>query len=265
MGYRDFIALAQDTGCSGVEFRNDLQRPVFGDDSGTAAGEFCRKAGLTIHALAELKAFNRCTDETLEKARDLALLAVACGAHAIALIPDNGGTGPHLSSEHADLLHALGRLKPLLDDHGLTGLIEPLGFETSSLRRKSDAVRAIRELDAADTFQLVHDTFHHHLAGEEELFPRETGIVHISGVTDPTIDRSSMRDAHRALVDGDDRLGTVKQLIGLQKGGFRGPVSFEPFAPQVHALTDPEAALSRSIHFITTELAARQLDAGAMN
>lgn len=256
LAYRDFIALAQGTGCDGVEFRNDLQHPVFGEDTGAVARELCEEAGLTIHALAELKAFNRCSDETLARARDLAQLAVDCGANAIALIPDNSAAGPERSSEQADLQHALGQLKPLLDDHGLIGLIEPLGFRSSSLRRKSDAVLAINEVQATDTFQLVHDTFHHHLAGEEELFPRETGIVHISGVTDPSVDSGSMRDAHRGLVDGSDRLGTVKQLVGLQQGGFKGPVSFEPFAPQVHAFTDPKSEILRSIHFIESELVA---------
>lgn len=265
LAYRDFIALAQGTGCGGVEFRNDLQHPVFGEDSGAAARELCEEAGLTIYALAELKAFNRCNDETLAQARDLAQLAVDCGANAIVLIPDNSATGPERSSEQADLLHALSQLKPVLDDHGLIGLIEPLGFRSSSLRRKSDAVMAINELEATDTFQLVHDTFHHHLAGEKDLFPRETGIVHISGVSDPSVDRASMRDAHRGLVDRSDHLGTVKQLVDLQQGGFEGPVSFEPFAPQVHAFTDPKSEILRSIHFITTELAARQHDTDAMN
>lgn len=265
LGYRDFVALARSTGCDGVEFRTDLQRAVFGDDPAAVAGDVCRQAGLTIHTLAELKAFNRFSGETLEQARGLAELAVACGARAITLIPDNSGTTHDRPTELDYLQHALGQLKPLLDDHGLIGLIEPLGFSSSSLRQKSDAVLAIRELDASGTFQLVHDTFHHHLAGEEELFPDETGIVHISGVTDGSVDRALMRDAHRGLVDGKDRLGTINQLAGLQQGGFEGPVSFEPFAPQVHAFTDPEAALSRSIHFITTELAARQHEAVAMN
>lgn len=256
LGYREFVALARSTGCDGVEFRTDLQRPVFGDDPATVAGEICREAGLTIHTLAELKAFNRFSDEALGRARELADLAAACGARAITLIPDNSGTIHDRRTEQTELQHALGQLKPLLDDHGLIGLIETLGFSSSSLRRKSDAVLAIRELDASATFQLVHDTFHHHLAGEEELFPDETGIVHISGVTDTTVDRASMRDAHRGLVDGRDRLGTVRQIVGLQQGGFRGPVSFEPFAPQVHAFTDPKSEILRSIHFIESELVA---------
>lgn len=242
-----------------------MPQAVFGNDPAAMAGATCHEANVTIHALAEVKAFNRFSTETLEQADALARMAVECGAKAIILIPDNSGTGPAQHTEQADLRHALEQLKPLLDGHGLIGLIEPLGFETSSLRHKSDAVLAIRELDATSTFRLVHDTFHHCLAGEDDLYPDETGIVHISGVVDPSVDYSSMRDEHRGLVDGKDRLGTIRQLDGLQQGGFQGPVSFEPFAPQVHAFTDPEAALSRSIHFITTELAALRHNADAMN
>ncbi|MGO4139887.1 hypothetical protein ACEQ6A_36365, partial [Rhizobium brockwellii] len=49
---------------------------------------------------------------------------------------------------------------------GIIGLVEPLGFEICSLRSKTEAAEEIRELGAESTFRLVHDTFHHHLAGE---------------------------------------------------------------------------------------------------
>lgn len=256
LGYRDFIALAQSTGCGGVEFRNDLPQAIFGGDPAAVAGAACHEANVTIHALAEVRAFNRCSTETLKQADALARMAVECGANAITLIPDNSGTGPVQQSEQADLRHALEQLKPLLEGHGLIGLIEPLGFETSSLCRKSDAVLAIRDLNAAGTFQLVHDTFHHFLAGEDKLYPDETGVVHISGVVEHSLDRVLLRDAHRGLVDRNDCLGTINQLVGLQQGGFQGPVSFEPFAPEVHAFTDPKSEILRSIRFIESELVA---------
>jgi 2-keto-myo-inositol isomerase len=137
-------------------------------------------------------------------------------------------------------------LAPLLEDHGLTGLVEPLGFAESSLRFKREAVAAIDELGAS-SFRLVHDTFHHAVAGEEDIFPARTGLVHISGVDDPALPLRSLRDGHRVLVGPRDRLGTAGQLRRLLDGGYGGYVSFEPFAESVHALAGIKGALAESM------------------
>ena len=63
-----------------------------------------------------------------------------------------------------------------------------------------------------------------------------------------------MLDAHRVLVDAGDRLGNLDQIRALLDAGYSGPFSFEPFAAEVHALADPEAALKNSIAFVTDRL-----------
>jgi len=148
----------------------------------------------------------------------------------------------------------LSALKPMLEAAGIVGLVEPLGFEICSLRLKSEAAEAIEELGAKSTFCLVHDTFHHHLAGEPAIFPELTGLVHISGVSDPTVSVADMRDPHRVLVDASDRLDNVGQLRALLSAGYAGPASFEAFAPEVHALKDPVAAIKESMAYITGQL-----------
>jgi len=65
-----------------------------------------------------------------------------------------------------------------------------------------------------------------------------------------------MTDAHRVLVDANDRLGNITQLQTLKAQGYTGPASFECFAPQVHDMTDPSAALAGSISFITSQMTA---------
>ena len=107
-----------------------------------------------------------------------------------------------------------------------------------------------------DTFALVHDTFHHTLAGGGPIFAELTGMVHVSGVTDPEPTFDEMEDAHRVLVDGADRLGNVAQLRALAEAGYDGPVSFECFAPEVHALADPVAAIRASMAYLDGRLAA---------
>ena len=72
-----------------------------------------------------------------------------------------------------------------------------------------------------------------------------TGIIHVSGVAE-SLYLDDMRDPHRVLVTQGDRLGNVEQIAALQAAGWNGPVSFEAFSPEIHALADPTSALRAS-------------------
>ena len=253
--YDAFLDLARGMGCIGVEFRNDLPGALFDGDTPDEVRTKAGASGLRILTLAEVKSFNDWSDAKRAEAEALMRIAVACGAEAVSLIPRNDGLGRGNGERQANLRVALRELLPLLQAHDLIGLIEPLGFETCALRCKSEAVDAIEALGAADRFRLVHDTFHHTLAGGGPIFAAHTGIVHISGVTDPTLAVSEMRDEHRVLVDADDRLGNIGQLNQLAADGYSGPVSFEPFSPLVHQMPDPQAGLAGSFNFISNRLA----------
>ena len=160
--------LARSLGMGGIELRNDLEQPLFdGQAPNTDMVD-----GLNVIALAEVKAFNAFDDATFDRSVDLMYLAVACGAKAIALIPQVGGDAVSDDGSRT----AMAALAPELASRGLVGLIEPIGF---------------------------HD--------------------------------STLRDL---------------------RGGYTGPLSFEAFSPNVHALIDPKAALSRSTHFIENEILA---------
>jgi 2-keto-myo-inositol isomerase len=156
----------------------------------------------------------------------------------------------------AALRVALKALKPMLEDHDLLGMVEPLGFEICALRYKSEAVEGIEAVGGSGRFKLVHDTFHHTLAHGGPIFPEHTGIVHVSGVVDQEVSLSQMRDSHRVLVTPGDRLGNIEQIAALQAAGYAGPISYEAFAPEVHSLPDPEAQLARSFATIRDGLAA---------
>jgi 2-keto-myo-inositol isomerase len=51
-------------------------------------------------------------------------------------------------------------------------------------------------------------------------------------------------------VDAGDRLENIAQIRALLAAGYDGPFSFEPFAPEVHGLPDPEAALRASMDHV---------------
>ena len=177
-------------------------------------------------------------------------IASAAGAEAVSLIPRNDNLGMGNGERQAALRVALKALKPMLEDHGLVGMVEPLGFEICALRYKSEAVEGIEAVAGTGRFRLVHDTFHHTLAHGGPLFPEHTGIVHVSGVVDQTVGIADMRDPHRVLVTRGDRLGNVEQIAALQAAGWSGPVSFEAFSPDVHGLTDPFPALRASMDYL---------------
>lgn len=248
----DFFALARRLGMTEVEIRNDLPDVVdtVAPEDVKAAAE---KAGVEIVSVNALYPFNVWSGDLPARARALADYAQAAGAKGLVMCPLNDGN----RVAHADLVAALKAMAPILRERGLIGLVEPLGFPISSLRTKEQAVQAIDEAGGGDVYRLVHDTFHHRLAGETEFFPERTGLVHISGVVDPAVAVEAMLDPHRVLVDAADRLENVRQIRRLVALGFDGPYSFEPFAPEVHELADPEAALRASMAHVTEELTAR--------
>lgn len=250
LSFRELVALAKTLGCVGIEVRNDLPQPLFDGMDPAEGGAFVRDAGLRLLAVAEVKRFNDWSSDKEAEALALMKIAKAAGAEAVSLIPRNDNLGMGNGERQANLRIALKALKPMLEDHGLVGMVEPLGFEICALRYKSEAVEGIEAVGGKGRFKLVHDTFHHTLAHGGPLFPEHTGIVHVSGVVDQEVGINDMRDPHRVLVTPGDRLGNLDQIAALQATGWSGPVSYEAFSPEVHALTDPEAALRASMEYI---------------
>jgi len=254
MPFSGLLETAKALGCVGVELRNDLSAPLFDGTTAELGGLSVADAGLRVYAVAEVRAFNNFTDDTRARAIALMNTAVACGAQGIALIPRCDGQDTDQSVRIKSLEHALLELKPLLAERGLIGFVEPLGFKQSSLRIKSEVVDVINACDACGEFQLVHDTFHHYLAGNGPVFPEMTGMVHVSGVTDNTLALHDIKDEHRVLVNENDCLGNIEQLQALIEGGYAGPISMEAFSPVVHALKDPACALAKSFDYISSAI-----------
>lgn len=255
MPIRSFMETARGLGVSSVEIRNDLDGNAILD--GTSPEDVATMAadnGLSILSINALQRFNNWTVEREREARALVDYARRSGAKALVLVPVNDGTGKLEGERQGNLRVALKALKPILSDAGITGLVEPLGFQICSLRSKKEAADAIRAVDGEGQFRLVHDTFHHVLAGEPQLFPDLTGLVHISGVEDQAVSVDDMRDPHRVMVGGTDRLDNVGQIRALLAAGYSGPFSFEPFAPSVHKTADVAGMVKASMDFIARSL-----------
>lgn len=262
--FAGFAALARELGVTEVEIRNDLPGVALQD--GTPAAEVraaAGAAGVTILSINALQKFNVWNDERAAEAEALAGYAQQAGAAALVLCPLNDRADRRdEAARDRDLRTALEALAPILAAHRLTGLVEPLGFAESSLRLKRTAIDAIDATGHADIFAVLHDTFHHTLAGEVEFFPTRTGLVHISGVEDRSLPYDGIRDAHRVLVGEADLMDNLGQLRRLLRGGYSGPVSFEPFSAEIHALPDIAGALRSSMGFVTQALVADHARAG---
>lgn len=252
LAFAAFAGLARDLGLTEVEIRNDLPGVALAD--GTPAGavrEAADRAGVNILSINALQRFEDWNAARAAEAEMLAGYAEACGARALVLVATNSRDDRRDGAQRSDdLRRALTALRAILSARGLTGLVEPLGFEECALRLKATALEAIDATGGGTVFAVVHDTFHHYLAGETALFPERTGLVHISGVEDASLARADIRDAHRVLVGPADLMDNVGQIGALLRGGYHGAFSFEPFAESIHALPDIAAALRDSMTLI---------------
>ena len=257
LGTRELFGLARSLGCVGVELRNDLDRPLFDGDDGATVRDVARDHGLRILGLSQVQPFNAWSDAIRAEFMTLIANARACGAETISLIPRNDGHGLVEGERQENARRALAAAKPLLEKAGLVALVEPLGFpRTSSLSDKADTLALIDKIDGGRVFRLVHDTFHHDLAGGGAVFPHRIGIVHVSGVVDRSPSLDAITDSDRVLVDERDRLSTTAQIIALRRGGCTAPISIEAFSPEVQALPDPARALRDTMEYIQTSVAA---------
>lgn len=254
LGYVSFLDLAAKLGCVGVEVRNDIARPLFDDLDPAEAGRIASDKGLRLVGLSQVYPFNDWKPEREEAVRALIATAKAAGAESISLIPRNDGTALGNGERQANLRVALKGVLPLLRDAEMTALVEPLGFQRSSLRSKTELVETIASIDGKDHLKIVHDTFHHALADGGPIYAEMTGIVHISAVVDPKLTLAQMEDEHRVLIDAGDRLGNIEQIAALMAAGYAGPISYECFSPETHALADPYTEIKRSFDFISLQL-----------
>ncbi|CAH2394245.1 Xylose isomerase domain protein TIM barrel [Mesorhizobium metallidurans STM 2683] len=252
------FAVARDQGLTDVQIRDHhFSNPVTHAISAAQVRSAATEAGVTITSMNALQRFDDWTPTRRAEANKLADYAAACGAKTVVLVPVNHGSRASTGERHDSLRFALNALKPILQSRGLVGLIEPLGFRTCSLRSKKEAADAIAAVDGQSVFRLMHDTFHHTLAGETSLFGELTGLVHISGVNDPTF-----WIYPDCFLGGSDNGSQIQALLD---DGYAGPFSFE-LVEEVRTLDELAGALAASIDFVQRVLSTRkQLVAEVVN
>lgn len=246
------MQLAESVGVNHVEIRNDIEGQELFD--GTAADEVretLAERGLRVASLNALQQFNRWNDERAGQARTLASWTRQLGAAGIVLCPLIDAAAPWNEAEKVrQLIDGLRALRPILQDAGITGYVEPLGMPGSTLKSQRMAVEAIGEIDGWDTYALCYDTFQYYRCGDDRIWPEHVGLVHVSGITRTDLSPEALTEPDRGFVFADDRVGNVEQLLALKAAGYHGVISMEPFSPATQA--DPAIAerLAESLAYL---------------
>lgn len=241
-----FFKLVKRCGLNKVELRNDMPSGKVTDQlSAQQVKGLADKYDMEIVTINAVYPFNQITEALLAKAEGLLEEAQGIGAGALVLCPLNDGT--QISGKAT--VAALQTLAPLFEKQGVQGLVEPLGFSISSLRSAVQAQSLIR--DARAPFKIVLDTFHHYLFVENEAdFEAHIdidliGLVHLSGVEDGR-SKIMLSDEERLMLSSRDRMNNVAQVQRLERLGYQGIYSFEPFSSVL--VNWSEADIEREIH-----------------
>ena len=260
MKLEEFFNFAVSVGIHKVELRNDLANPDPIDNlKHEIAAKMARDLGLEIISINALQKFNLASAREKATTELKALLtlcnALRCGA--VVLCPNNDPgdkrTAEQRKTETIDALKAFGGM---FTSNGILGYVEPLGFGISSLDSLLVAQECIQR-SGYTCYRIVHDTFHHHIGPDDQKILGKdyavfnTGLVHISGV-ESDIPKADYRDEHRVLIGSHDRTDSKGQIQLLEKLGYKGVYSFEPFSPAVQKLSKDKLAdaVRKSIDYI---------------
>ncbi|HTT70496.1 MAG TPA: TIM barrel protein [Anaeromyxobacteraceae bacterium] len=251
----EFLRFTAELGMKLAEVRNDFtEKGVLDGLSDRELQGALAETGVQIASINALYPFEDAEQlaSNVERLKGLLAEAKRVGCAHIVLCPLNDAKDRRSPSERSgDLVVALNAYGPLFAEAGVVGLIEPLGFEACSLRTKRAALDGIARCTHPGSYALLHDTFHHYLAGEKEFFPKQTALVHVSGVLAGK-PKSAITDDDRILVTAEDIMDSRGQVATLLTGGCGAPISYEPFSPAVRAMSVPELkeAILRSAKFL---------------
>ncbi len=262
MSLEEFFRFTSGLGLSKVELRNDINdgRILDGMDPAEAA-RMASEKNIRVISINALQKFNLAVVRA--KARDELMqmldIAAAITCPAIVLCPNNDPSDARSSEQRfAETVESLAVFGPFFEKAGILGYIEPLGFGISSLASLISARDAIKE-SGFGCYKVLVDTFHHYIGPDSsDILGADypvglTGLVHISGV-ESDIPPSDYRDAHRVLVGPSDRMHSKKTMEALDRQGYVGDYSFEPFAVEIQALSGQAlaSAIRDSLEYLTS-------------
>lgn len=250
-----FFQLVSECGINKVELRNDMNTAgVIDDLSVDQFNQLKQKYNIEVISINALYPFNIIDDSLKNKAKELIKIAQQIDSKSLVLCPFNETLSISPQEKEKLIADSVNYFNDLFVNAKVQGLIEPLGFNSSSLRSFSFINNLIQQTNVH--FKLVFDTFHAYLSEVDEAEMKKInidniGLVHISGVTE-AIERDLLADEHRVMLSPEDILKSKQQINQLEVLGYQGIYSFEPFSSQLNtwSYTDIISAIKTSIRYI---------------
>lgn len=251
-----FIDLVSAAGIGAVEIRNDIPEREFMD--GTPPEKVLsalKAANIRVASVNALQRFNEWTTEREAEAKSLMGYAAKLGAPGVVLCPvHNPDHGWSESEAEKNLRHGLKHLRPILQELGVKGYVEPLGMGGSTMKKQRMAVAAVSDIDGWDVYELCYDTFQYFRCGDDKLYPERIGFTHISGITRQDLAPGQLTEPDRGLIEATDRVDNIGQIKRLMQTGYKGFISMEPFSPDVQQSKDLLPNLKASFARLTDAL-----------
>lgn len=262
---KTFFELCNSFGINKIELRNDLT-----DDDDTMSiidnlsieefNQLKESYDIGVETINAITFFNNPNEleKNKKQLEELCQLSAKIKNKMIIFCPDVDAKDSRTEMQKiTDAATALKEYADILDQHGIKGLVEPLGFVASTLRYPWQASQAIKQAGVAKTFKIVIDSFHFYLAHiteaqfKEKMSIDEVGLVHLSGV-EPTNELRELVDDDRVLLTKNDIMQNVEQAKLFETLGYKGNYSFEPFAPSFGSYSEQyiESLLQESLTFI---------------
>ena len=138
LNIHDFFKLAKNLNIQNIEIRNDLPKISLYNINAKIIKELVNNYNVNILSINALQKFNIWNKERKEELISLSEFAKKFDCKGIVLVPLNTGEFINKIERIKLLYNSLKNITPILNDYGLLGYIEPLGFEISSLRLKSE-------------------------------------------------------------------------------------------------------------------------------
>jgi 2-keto-myo-inositol isomerase len=253
----DFLKLAVGAGTGAIEIRNDIPDREFHDGTEPQAIlNQMQASNLRIASVNALQRFNDWTGERETEAKALMRYAAKLGAPGVVLCPvHNTDHGWTRAVAEKNLRNGLKHLRPILQNLGVKGYVEPLGMTGSTMKKQSMAVAAITDIDGWDVYELCYDTFQYFRCGDTELFPQHIGLAHMSGITRDDLKPGELVEPDRVLIEDTDRVENLRQLRALKEAGYNGFVSMEPFNVDLQLSPDLLTRLQASFARVQAALA----------
>ena len=243
--FENFVLLAKTTGVNAIEIRNDIKTNLIKENEPIKLKEICEANSLKILTVNALQKFNIWNDERSKEFIELCKFASLASIEAIVLVPLNDNSIIEINEQRKLLHHSLKHIETILSDYDVMGFVEPLGFQSSSLRNKSMVKECFQQLNISK-IKIVHDTFHHFVAQENFFSPTITGLVHISGVSKKFINEH-LQDKHRSFIDPtDDIIDNIQQIKVFIDQNYQGFFSFEPFSEEV-IINNPKEKIKKML------------------